>query len=324
MHVDMSVKIGKLGLKNPVMLASGALSSNGKNILAAGERGYGAVVLKTATLEPCEGNPQPRWAFRDSFLVSADGLPNPGYKKMAELISLVKGKGLAIPVIGSIAGSTPEEYARMAEVLERGGADAIELNLVCPHRGKLVGGPEEEPMGEYWSRTPERAGSVIKTVKQAVKVPVWAKFPSERPVELHLLVQAMKEAGVDALVPFPGVIKGMVIDIETGKPVLGNIEGSGAVTGKAIKPMGIKTVSELCRRFNLPVIGTGGVSAGADVIEYMMAGACAVQVLTSAMKAKKEIVNNIKTEIMKYMQNKGLQNLESIKGLSLPYLPGRL
>ena len=312
------VVVGKLRFKNPVLLASGPLSSNEQNILRACRRGFGGVVTKTVTLTPCEGNPRPRWAFQDCCLVSADGLPNPGYGKMAEIIRRVKDEGFDVPLIASVAGSTPGEYADMAAHLERAGADAIELNLVCPHKGRLVGGPEEEPLGDYWSRTPEQIVSVIRSVKEKVGIPVWAKFPSVRPADV---VSAAQEAGADAIVPFPGVIPGMVIDVEAGKPVLGNVEGSGTITGQAIRPLGIKVVSELSRKTDVPIIGTGGVATGRDVVEYLMAGAYAVQVLTHVMR--KPTIDDILSELEEFTKKKGFEGVAEMRGLALRYLPPR-
>ncbi len=314
----IEVSIGKLKFKNPILLASGPLSNSEEKIMGAAKRGFGGIVTKTVTLEACEGNPLPRWAFQDFCLVASDGLPNPGYNKMAEIIRSVKERGLDIPLIGSVAGTSPEEYAEMAAKLEKAGADAIELNMACPHRGRLVGGPADEPLGEYWSRKPERAASVISMVKSEIRVPLWAKFPSDRPFEV---IVAMERAGADAFVPFPGV-PGMVIDIETGSPVLGNIEGSGTIIGKAIKPIGIKIVSELCRRVSAPVLGTGGVATSDDLIEYLMVGASAIEMLTQAMMQKftvEELISGVEA----FVTRKNLKNIQEVCGLALRRLPKR-
>jgi dihydroorotate dehydrogenase (NAD+) catalytic subunit len=318
MEPNTNAIIGKLTFENPVLLASGPLSSNEQSILRASKKGFGGIVTKTVTREPCEGNPRPRWAFQESCLVSADGLPNPGYKKMSEYVRRAKAIEPKILIIASIAGTSPEEYAEMAGEFEKEGADAIELNMVCPHMGRLVGKPGDAPVGQYWSQSAERAFSVIKTVKKEVGIPVWAKFASQRPLEVVL---AMVEAGVDALVPFPGGIPGMVIDVETGRPVLGNVEGSGTITGRAIKPFGVKVVSELCRQVEVPVIGTGGIASEADVLEYIMAGACAVQMLTETMR--KRPVMDIAAGLRTFMTRKNFKSLDEIRGLALNYLPLR-
>lgn len=318
MSLKMSVTAGGLSFRNPVLLASGPLSSDEKGVRKADRQGFGGVVVKSVTLHPCQGNPKPRWAFQDLSLVSADGLPNPGYLKMAEIVRRIKGEGLEIPLIVSIAGASPEEYALMAGELEKAGADGVELNLVCPHRGRLVGGPEDECLGEYWSRSPDKATAVVEAVKRATDVPVWAKYPSLRPLEV---AAAMAEAGVDALVPFPGVIPGMVIDTKSFKPVLGNAEGSGTITGMAIKPLGVKAVSELCRSIDVSVIATGGVIGWEDVVEYLSVGASAVQMLTGAMRKVK--TPDILAGLEKFIEERGFTSLEEIKGLALKHLPKR-
>ena len=299
-------------------MASGPLSSDERGVARAARQGFGGVIMKTATLEPCKGNPQPRWAFQNRLLVSADGLPNPGCKRMAGTIRAVKAEGFEIPLIASIAGTSPEEYAFIAREFEVAGADAVELNLVCPHKGDLVGGSTDERFGEYWCRTPQKASLVVQAVKTEVKIPVWAKFPGLRPLDVPM---AMIEAGVDALVPFPGVIPGMVIDIKSFKPVLGNVEGSGTITGSAIKPLGIKIVSELCRLSDVSVIATGGVTQHEDVVEYVSVGAGAVQVLTSVMQ--KVSAEKILSDLQAFLTSKGYTSLHEIQGLALQQLPKR-
>lgn len=319
--MDLSIELCGIQFRNPILLASGPLSAAKGGLLRADQSGFGGVVAKSVTLTPSEGNPRPRWAFGSGYLVSADGLPNKGYQAMAEDIKAAKDSGIRIPVIASIAGASPREFAQMSVAMERAGADGIELNLVCAHRGTLVGRPIDEPLGRYWSETPERSFTVIRAVKDAVKIPVWAKFPSLPILANTEIVFKMEEAGVDAVVPFPGGLAGMVIDLDTARPVLGNPEGSGTITGPAIKPAGIKCVSELSRILRVPIVGTGGVSSGEDVAEYAMAGAQAVQVLTAMMQKTKasDLVNGLE----KFMSAKGYESFQTLVGKALAPLPPR-
>jgi len=320
-HLGLSISIGGIEFRNPIILGSGPLSASAAGLLRADKIGFGGVVTKSVTITPSEGNPHPRWAFSPWYLVSADGLPNKGYKAMADDIRKARDAGIAIPVIASVAGASPEEFAEMSVELAEKGADAIELNLVCPHRGRLVGRPEDEPLGRYWAQTPERSFTVIKAVKDVVKIPVWAKFPSVPVLDKLEIALKMEEAGAGALVPTPGAFPGMVIDVETGKPVIGNWEHTGTLTGHAIKPVGIKFVSELSRTLRTPVIGTGGVSSGLDVVEYAMVGAQAVEVVTAIMQ--KTRVTDLIAEIERFMSNKGYGSFQDFRGKALEFLPPR-
>lgn len=319
--LDLGINIAGIEFRNPIILGSGPLSASTAGLLRADKTGFGGVVTKSVTITPSEGNPHPRWAFGAGYLVSADGLPNKGYKAMADDIKEAKEAGIAIPIIGSVAGASPEEFAEMSVELAEKGADAIELNLVCPHRGTLVGRPKNESLGRYWSQTPERSFMVVKAVKDAVKIPVWVKFPSQQVLDNPEIALKMEEAGVDAVVPTPGAFAGMVVDLETGRPALGNLEGTGTMTGHAIKPVGIKFVSEMSRVLRTPVIGTGGVSSGLDVIEYAMVGAQAVEVLTAIMQRTK--VLDLIAEIEKFMLDKGYDSFQHFRGKALEFLPPR-
>ena len=319
--MDLSINITGIKFKSPIILASGPLSAAKAGLLRADKTGFSGVVTKTVTITPEEGNPTPRWAFATGYLVSADGLPNKGYKAMAKDIKEAKQAGIGIPIIGSVSGTSPEEFAEMSVALAEGGADAIELNLSCPHRGTLVGRPKQEPLGRYWSQTPERSFNVVKAVKDAVKVPVWAKFPVMPVLDNPEIALKIEAAGADAAVPAPVGFPGMVIDLETGRPVLGNREGSGTITGHATKPTGIKFVSEMARVLRIPVMGTGGVISGLDVIEYAMVGAQAVQVLTSIMQETKAF--DLIAEIERFMSDKGYDRFQDFIGKSLEFLPTR-
>jgi len=232
--------------------------------------GFGGVVTKSATIAPSAGNPQPRMAFGKGYLISADGIRNQGYKAMANNIKEVKRNGISIPVTASVAGASPEEFVEMSLEFERKEADAIELNLVCPNRGSMVGKTRDETLGRYWSETPERSYTVVRAVKDVVRIPVWAKFPFEIVYRDSRIVQKMEEAGVDAAVATVTMPRAMAINLKTGKPVLGNPRGSGAVGGPTMKPLGINCISEISRLVRIPVIATGGVFSGLDVIDVFL------------------------------------------------------
>ncbi|MFH1002643.1 MAG: tRNA-dihydrouridine synthase, partial [Chloroflexota bacterium] len=209
--------------------------------------------------------------------------------------------------------------AEMAQQFERMGADAIELNLGCPNRGIMVGRSASETMGRYWSETPERAFRVVSAVKEAVIIPVWAKFPYEIVFPKPEVTRQMAEAGADGLDFYASVPMGMAINLETGRPVLGNPRGTGIVSGHGMKPLGVRCTVELCRRLPVPVIASGGVFGGLDVIEYIMAGAHAVGVMTGIMQ--KVHARDIVTEAEQFLSAAGYQSLADIRGKVLQFLP---
>jgi len=317
--MDITVNIANIKFRNPVILASGPLTTSRAGLLRAEKNGFGGVVTKSATITPSEGNPQPRWAFGQGYLVCSDGLPNKGYKAMADAIKEVKQIGMSIPIIASVAGASPDEFAEMSVEFEKKGADGIELNLGCPHRGSMVGRPRDEPLGRYWAETPERSFKVVRAVKNAVSIPVWAKFLFEIVSKNPGIVLKMEEAGVDAVVPSVAVPMGMAINVETGKPILGNLMGTGTVAGHAMKPLGIKCVADLSRILRTPVIASGGVLSGLDVIEYAMVGAQGVQVLTAIMQ--RISVLDMIAEMQKFMSDKGYNSFQDFRSKALEFLP---
>jgi len=316
-NVAINVNIAGIEFRNPIILASGPLSASKAGLLNAERRGFGGVVTKSVTIAPSKGNPHPRWAFGTGYLICSDGLPNKGYKVMANDIKEAKEAGMTIPIIASVAGASTEEFAEMALEMEAKGADAIELNLACPNRGPITGG-QEETLGKYWSETTERSFAVIKAVKNVVKVPVWAKFPWEVVSKNPEVVLKMEEAGVDVVVPPVAVAGAMAINLETGKPVLGNPKGTGAVGGRAMKPLGIKCVSELSKILRTPIVATGGVFSGLDVIEYVMVGAQGVEVLTTIMQNAS--VRDLVTEIENFMIEKGYDSFQAFRGKALDFI----
>ncbi len=317
--MDISINIAGVNFSNPIILASGSLSSSVDALLKAGEMGFGGIVTKSSTIVPSPGNTPPRLVVRDGYVISGDGIRNQGYKSMANDIMTIKNGGFKVPIIASVAGASLEEFVEMSGEFERKKADGIELNFVCPNRGVLVGKAKEESLGRYWVETPERSYPIIKAVKNTVKIPVWAKFPFETVYKDHEILRKMEQAGVDAVVVTTSMPKALAINLETGKPVLGNPKGAGAVSGYIMKPLGIHCVSELSRVVKIPVIASGGVFSGLDVIEYCMVGAQAVAVLTAIMH--KVTVSKMLKEIENFLFEKGYNNLADIRGKSLKFLP---
>jgi dihydroorotate dehydrogenase (NAD+) catalytic subunit len=290
---SLSSNVGGLQLRNPIMLAAGVLGSTGASLRRAAQSGAGCVVTKSIGSDEKKGHPGPTVVQVDCGLLNAMGLPNPGYKKFQDEIEIARTGGT--PVVASIFGFMPEEFAKIAAGLN---ADAFELNLSCPH-AKCYGAE----LGRY----PERVEAVTKAVKAAVEVPVWVKL-TPNTADIVELGQAAKDGGADALVAI-NTLKGMAIDIETAYPILGN--WFGGLSGPAIKPIAVRCIYELSS-LEMPVIGVGGVSCWQDVVEMMMAGACGVQVGTALLKGY-GVFNEITEGLSSYLDRKNL-TLNELKG----------
>lgn len=317
--MDISIKIAGIHFANPVILASGPMSSSGNTITKAIEMGFGGIVTKSSTILPSPGNPRPHLVIRQGYVINADGIHNNGYKAMGKDIKETKQNGVITPIIASIAGTSETEFITMAQEFERCGADGIELNFVCPNRGKLVGQTQEETIGRYWVEAVGRCPTIIKGVKKAVKVPVWAKFPFETVYKDPDIVREMEENGIDAVVVTTSMPRAMALNLDTGKPILGNPRGAGAVGGIIMKPLGINCVAELSRIVKIPVIASGGVFSGLDIAEYVMAGAQAIGGLTAFLE--KATVKNMINELTDFMSQHKYNSLQEFRGITHRYLP---
>jgi len=284
---SLSGDVGGLELKNPIMLAAGILGTTGASLRRAALAGAGAVVTKSVGLEPRSGHPGPNVVDVGCGLINAMGLPGPGYLNFQEEIDLASASG--VPVVASIFGASPEEFAMVASGLK---ADAYELNLSCPHA---------ECYGAELGRHPDMVESVTRAVKSSVSSPIWVKL-TPNVSDIAELGLAAQRGGADAVVAI-NTLKAMAIDIESGYPILGN--KFGGLSGPAIKPVAIKCVYDLSFALEIPVIGVGGVSSWEDAVEMIMAGARGVQVGT-ALSRGYEVFGEISRGLSSYLDRKCL------------------
>jgi dihydroorotate dehydrogenase (NAD+) catalytic subunit len=256
----LSLTLTGLKLKNPLMLAAGVMGTTGASLKRIAQTGAGAVVTKSIGVVARSGYNNPSMVEVDCGYLNAMGLPNPSYKNFQEEIEKAREGGT--PVIASIFGSCPEEYSEVAHGLE---ADAFEINVSCPHAPQ-----DENDIGT----DPALVEEITQSVKKAVKVPVWVKL-TPNVADIKSIGLAAERGGADAVVAI-NTLRGMAIDIESGYPILGN--KFGGLSGRAIKPIAIKCVYELYEALHIPVIGVGGITDWRDAIEFMMAGARAVEI----------------------------------------------
>lgn len=299
--VDISTSIGKLELKNPTMLASGILGETGELLLRVARSGAGAVVTKSIGLEPREGNLNPTVIELEFGTLNAVGLANPGIQNFRSEIQIAKRGN--VPIIGSIFGRDSEEFVKLAERMEEYGADAVELNLSCPHA---------EGLGQEIGAEPEKVEHITREVKGSVSIPVFPKLtPNVK--DIVALAGAAHKGGADAVVAINSV-RAMAISPEIGMPILAN--KIGGLSGPAIRPIGVRCVYEIWKEVSIPVVGVGGVSSGLDALEYIMAGASAVQIGAGVGAGGLRIFSEVCKEIEDFLRGNDYKSIKEIIGVA--------
>lgn len=265
--MDRSVVLGPVKLRSPLIGASGTVGS-GVDFVAVAEPGYyGALVAKSVAPEPWSGNRPPRLAPAGMGMLNAIGIQNPGIEAWSAEFGPRLGR-IGVPVWGSAVGHAPEDFARVAKGLENTGVEAVELNLSCPNLDGhgLV------------ALDPAASGRVVDAVRRSVTLPVSAKL-SPNASDIVAVARAVREAGADWVV-LTNTAWGAAIDIETRRPRVHTTKGG--YSGPPLKPIALRCVVEVATNLpGLPIVGCGGVTTGADVVEFLMAGATAVAVGTA-------------------------------------------
>jgi len=259
-----------LQLKNPVMTASGTAGYGMEYAELVDIERLGAIVSKAITLKPRSGNPQVRLAETASGLLNSIGLQNVGVD------TLIKEKApiwstWGVPVIANIAGESIAEYGELAGKLEGvAGVSGIEINVSCPN--VAMGGME-------FGKSPEMAAAVTKKVKSQTHLPVIVKL-TPNVTDIAEIARAVVEAGADA-VSLINTLTGMAIDVTNRRPFLGSV--SGGLSGPAIKPVALYMVYQVAQAVDVPIIGCGGIASANDALEFIIAGATAIQMGTATM-----------------------------------------
>jgi dihydroorotate dehydrogenase (NAD+) catalytic subunit len=298
---DLSTTLGSLHLKNPTMLASGVMDEDAGSMRRMITSGAAAIVTKSIGMHPREGYTNPTVIELDFGLLNAMGLPNPGIDLYGEEIKSLHGT--SIPMIGSIYAATAEEFSRLASKMQQYGAAAVELNLSCPHA---------KHYGLEIGCDPIIVADIVRSIKTNVHLPVFVKL-SPNMINIVEIAQAAETAKADAIVAI-NTVKAMKIDLETARPILSN--KTGGYSGKAIKPIGVRCVYDIARNVSLPVIGVGGITTGEDAIEYLMAGASAVQIGSAVYYRGPEVFMKICEEIEAWMETHGYAACSELIGVA--------
>lgn len=297
---DIRTKIASLALENPLMLASGILDENGYTMKHILESGAAAVVTKSIGFEERSGYSTPVIVEYGDSLINAIGLSNPGIENFSEEIRIARQSGK--PVIGSVFSSDAGGFSDLSARMERYGADAIELNLSCPH---------VKGFGMEVGSDPDLVEDIVNEVKSHVKVPVFAKL-SPNTSNIIEIANAAEKADAYVLI---NTVKAMAIDIYSRMPVLSNVYGG--LSGPAIKPVGIRYVYEVKKETGKPVIGVGGISTAEDAIEYIMAGASAVQIGTAIYGKGIAVFGEINHGIFEFMEKEGFGSINDMIGVAV-------
>jgi dihydroorotate dehydrogenase (NAD+) catalytic subunit len=295
---SLSGEVGGIRMHNPVMLAAGILGTTGASLRRAAQSGAGGVVTKSVGAAPRDGHKGPTVVQVEGGLLNAMGLPNPSYHNFQEEIDI--GREGGVPVVASIFGSGSEEFVEVAQGLD---ADGLELNLSCPHA---------ERYGAEIGCEACNVEEITRAVKASVDVPVWVKL-TPNVADIVVLGFAAQRGGADGVVAI-NTLKAMAIDVDSGRPILGN--RFGGLSGPAIKPVAIRCIFDLASALDIPVIGVGGVSCWQDAAEMIMAGAAAVQVGTALGNPEGYgIFRYIAEGLSSYLDRKEM-TLEDLRGLA--------
>jgi dihydroorotate dehydrogenase (NAD+) catalytic subunit len=298
----LTVNLAGLQLANPTVLASGILGYSTETLENLVKGGAGAVVTKSIGLKPREGYANPTVVQASCGLINAMGLPNPGIDEYAEEFHRTRVV-LDVPLILSIYGYAAEEYATLAKKATAAGADAVELNVSCPH---------VKDTGSEIGQSPEALTEVVKKVRTSISKPIFVKL-SPNVASVADLAEVAAQAGADGLT-IMNTVKAMAIDVETATPILGN--KVGGLSGPAIKPVALRCVYEAYERVKIPIMGCGGIADWRDAVEFLLAGASAVQIGTAISFRGPNVFRSVAIGIGRYLESKHFGKVEEIVGLS--------
>jgi dihydroorotate dehydrogenase (NAD+) catalytic subunit len=309
MGLDFGVQIGKIKLKNPVLVASGTFGHAKEFLPFIDLKKLGGIVTKTITVKPRLGNPPQRIVETPSGMLNAIGLQNPGVEKFIEdKLPFLKKTG--VPVIVSVMGYSVEEFLVVTKRLEKaGGFDGYELNLSCPNVSYGTNKTNVYESVRMFAHDEKLIEEVVSAVRDVTKKTLIAKLGPDVS-DIGKMARAAEKAGADA-VSLINTLIAMVIDVKTRKPVLAN--KTGGLSGPCIRPVAVRMTWDAAKAVKIPVIGMGGIMNAHDALEFLIAGASAIQVGTANFMnpaASIEILDGIKN----FMQKEKIHSLKEIIG----------
>ena len=266
--IDLTVKIGKMTLKNPVIVSSGTFGFGEEFEDFFDLNQLGAIIPKGISLKPMKGNPPPRIFETEGGILNSIGLQNPGYKEFIKN-KLPYYKNLKTHLIVNFFGNTEKEYVELARRLDGlPGISGLEMNISCPNIKRC---------GIVFGTDPRMAYRLVRAVRKATTLSLIAKL-SPNVTDIALMAKSVEEGGADA-VSLVNTFRAMAVNVDTRKPELGNI--IGGLSGPAIKPIAVRMVWEVSQAVDIPIIGMGGIMNAKDAIEFILVGASAIQIGTA-------------------------------------------
>ncbi|HDZ19165.1 MAG TPA: dihydroorotate dehydrogenase [archaeon] len=295
----LEINLSGLKLSTPIILASGILGVSYSSMNRVINAGAGAVTTKSIGPRPRKGyrNPSIIEIYPGTF-INAVGLGNPGIDDFITEINEIKSHNITLIV--SVFGDTNEVYLDVATKAANAGADAIEINISCPHA-------EVSSIGIDKNLTYE----IVKFIKDSISIPLFVKL-NPNVTNIGEIALAAEKGGADGVVAI-NTVAALKIDVNTKRPILSH--GSGGLSGKAIHPIAVKKVYDLYKVLKIPIIGCGGIDSWSDVVEFFLAGASAVQIGTGLYK-QVEVITEINKGIIRYLKDNGYQSIYDIRGLA--------
>lgn len=303
--MTLSTTIGSLSLHTPLLTGSGTFGHDASALSFLNPDDLGALVLKTVTPQPRPGNPNPRMAEYEGGILNSIGLENRGLHYWRDKVAPELAQ-IAVPVIANAGGHTLEEYVEMTIAFsEMEGVEGIELNLSCPN----VEG------GTRFATDPIALAQVVAACRVVTEKPLWAKL-SPNVESIVPFAQAAEQAGADALT-VSNTFLGLLVDWRTRQPQLGR--GFGGVSGSGIRPLALRFVYESAQAVEIPIVASGGAASAKDVLDFMVAGASAVQIGTAAFRTP-DLLSKIAQDLRALLKEDGSTIQTLIGSLEWPSL----
>lgn len=302
---DLTATIAGVTFPSCFMNAAGALCVTREELVALGKSRAGAIVTKSMTVEPRQGNPEPRYYGFPGGSINSMGLPNLGYRAYAELIPELKKFGK--PVIASVAGLCEDDFPTIATAINAAVPDLIEVNLSCPN---IPGKPQI-------GYDPDASERLLKRVRKVITVPMGVKLPPYfDPAHHEAMGMVIGRCGVDFLNLINSVGNGLVVDPEREAVVIKPKGGFGGLGGAIIKPVALANVRAFYNIFQgtIPIIGTGGIVNGVDAFEHFLCGASAVQIGTVLVEEGLDVFGRLETDLAALLKRKGYDSIVACRG----------
>lgn len=294
---NLTVRVGDLTLRNPVMPASGCFAIEYREALDLNR--LGALVIKSVSPKSRAGNPTPRVAETYSGMLNSIGIPSKGLEYYRSQV-LPPYTQYDTPVVVSISADTAEEFAAACEEMSLPEVAVIEANISCPNL---------EADGMAFAMLPETTAQVVSAIRRRTRHQFWVKI-TPNASNIAAVARAAEDAGADAIV-MGNTVLGMAIDVRTRKPKLGNV--MGGLSGPAIKPIALRLVHQCYRAVRIPIIGCGGIQSAEDAVEFMLAGATAIQVGTASFRDP-GVMQTIVDGLNDYCDETGIEALRDLTG----------